>query len=521
MDQSKFIFDIDNLKVSNNEQNGSGYICRNDNNNFINYMYNTFNNNLINRADKFRLIYTNLVMNYVSYVNEVDVSKKYVTLILLLFLMEYEFYLLVYGINDDSYGYSLLANENKNNIEPNLVVYEENIRNNNLIATVNYRNNSIIVPIYTQNYNGLVTNDDRIYYRSIIKYVTSDFNILFDLFCDEMDKYLQMFTDSFVKELIIQLDLIQGIANSNDIIRLHIFDNKNMHIDNININWLNSIRIINGGIYTVQINNAISNALNTAISNHNTSNSPYIADAYGFFSRLFLFLRRNSNPGINNNYYGCCITSTLMEQYFISRLYIPSINYNLVLQSQHTLNNNITYTNLDNSNTNLHNFHLLLQTRLRQYIENKGTTDAILNNGPSPRPDALNIRSIRGYNISHWTSNLRNLNQNQNIYNYRLIPSSVRDKFITYPNMNILTDSNNYFISLVYSLIDYYWAFMDKLENITLLNNNFNSPGNRSYPKVIMHYYLNTILPVLDTGLTGANGPLPQLYTNYISNFDR
>ena len=37
---SKIIFDINNLKVQNNEQNGSGYICRNDDNNFINHMYN-------------------------------------------------------------------------------------------------------------------------------------------------------------------------------------------------------------------------------------------------------------------------------------------------------------------------------------------------------------------------------------------------------------------------------------------------------------------------------------------------
>ncbi len=521
MNQNKFIFDIDNLKIFNNEQNGSGYICRNDDNTFINYMYNTFNNNLLNRADKFRFIYTNLVMNYESYINEVDVPKKYATLMLLLFLMEYEFYLLVYGINNDSHGYGLLPNENKNIIEPNLVLYEENIRNGALVASVSYRNNSLILPIYNTRSNGAVINDDRIYYRSIVKYVTSDFNILFDLFCDEMDKYLQIFTESFVRELVIQMDLIQGIVNSNDIIRLHIFDNKNMHIDNIKNDWIRNITGINRGVNAVQINNAISIALNTSINNHNTFNSPYIADAYGFFSRLFLFLRGNAAPGINNNYYGCCITSTLMEHYFMSRLYIPSRNYNLVLQSEiSNQNNNInTYTDIDAINSIPHRFHILMQNRLNLFTNNRGTTDIVLINGPTARPSIV-PGSIRGATISHWASNMDNLNRNLR-YSYRKARSTRRDIFITYPVINILLNRREYLISFIYSLIDYYWAFMDKQENRTLLNNNFNSPGNRSYPKVIMHYYLNRILPILDNGINLRNQVIPPQYTAYISNFNR
>jgi hypothetical protein len=210
-----------------------------------------------------------------------------------------------------------------------------------------------------------------------------------------------------------------------------------------------------------------------------------------------------------------------MEHYFMSRLYIPSRNYNLVLQSEiSNQNNNInTYTDIDAINSIPHRFHILMQNRLNLFTNNRGTTDIVLINGPTARPSIV-PGSIRGATISHWASNMDNLNRNLR-YSYRKARSTRRDIFITYPVINILLNRREYLISFIYSLIDYYWAFMDKQENRTLLNNNFNSPGNRSYPKILMHYYLNTILPILDNGINLRNQVIPPQYTAYISNFNR
>ena len=86
--------------------------------------------------------------------------------------------------------------------------------------------------------------------------------------------------------------------------------------DFIYVNWKNNLRNPKKGLYMTQINQILIDTLKVC-----RGSDKYIAEATGFFSLIFL-----DYPGKNRDYYGSCITWSLVELYIMSRLHINGSN---------------------------------------------------------------------------------------------------------------------------------------------------------------------------------------------------
>ena len=422
-----FINYINNTYKKQLGGSSSNKLCNYD---FYDFIKKTLSDNNNNRATNFKIIYEFLLDIYNQ--EEDNFNNKLFCIILITFILEYEYYLIIFKNNYIEYGYNIT--ENYQGKDPCLATYEEYIEDQKIKVRFNYDYNGYkIESLYDR-----IKSDKSIHYRSIIKHLSSNIDLLLDYFCEKIDYFFQKFIELLVNKLKKRYDNIELIM----------FQDKEINIDNINPNWLNEI----------QDKKYIDEIIKETIETYHDNKNQYIGEGNCFFSWLFIFYKKHQNDQESKNrsyldYYGSCITSSLLEQFLLIKINIPVENINLILQ------NEIDYKDTESF---LHDYHQLTQERLKKSIENRGK-------------NKNENKIFVGYGISHWSSMLKKVDDNAIIkkkyITFRFGKDYNEDIFITYPLINIKKSPKEYFIAFVYECFDYYTELMNK--NKDIIGNNY------------------------------------------------
>jgi hypothetical protein len=426
---------INNLGLYN-QSGGSKYLCNSE---FFNIIKETLTRDDL-RSKNFKEIYIILIQKYALLKelanDDLENQTKYardmfICIMLLSFLIEYEIHLLIFKDNKIEYGYNI-DKEYKGKY-PQLATYEEFIENQKLVVHYNYYDEGLkLIPLY----NKKNVDDEYHHYRSIIKHLSSNIDLLLDYFCEKMDNFINTFLELLVKDLEIKFD---------NRVKDEMFENCIINIDNIKSNWMNSNYFINN-------KDEVDKSIIKIIKFFHNDTNKYIADGIGFFSWLFLFYKKgNTNKPSNYlDYNGSCITSTLLEHFLLTIIYYPTDKINLVLQQEYDIIDKNKIPPFDNIQVPLHRYHL---------VENKGFY----------KENSLIIPTF-GYSISHWSTKIIKYSDNQPEY-FRFFIKIDNSAFSYYPDINIIKNSKEYFIAFVYECFDYYTELMNK--NKDIIGNNY------------------------------------------------
>ena len=163
-----------------------------------------------------------------------------------------------------------------------------------------------------------VVNQHRVYKD----YIMNNYENLIDIFSRKLD---EIFND-FMYNLVLRYSEFTG-EHVYDIYKKFVpinhkdckhfeTDPPKYIFDFIFVNWKNNLRNPAKRLYMTEINKILINHLRLF-----RGSDKYIAEATGFFSFIFL-----DYPGKNRDYFGSCITWSLVELYIMSRLHINASN---------------------------------------------------------------------------------------------------------------------------------------------------------------------------------------------------
>ena len=231
-----------------------------------------------------------------------NTSKKYIekyhivfaALMYINYFIELELFELIYN----NYTYNIESCENKNNYKS---IFE----------------------------NDVSTNLTRIYKINILDHFTIYSKLKY--FSEELDKIFYNFMETLIYKLSKTLE-----KNISDIKFAITGNNNSTNYDHIDITWKDKL------CYKDTVSrhkdsciNIINSTIKDVLLHYFKDNTKYIAEGVGFFGFIYLkFYSDMNTPDINKNMFGSCITFSLLEFYFMSRLHISGEKIVLLLETR-------------------------------------------------------------------------------------------------------------------------------------------------------------------------------------------
>ena len=164
----------------------------------------------------------------------------------------------------------------------------------------------------------------RVYRNTLINNISDILN----MFCQKLDALFNGFMNYFIKNYSETYGISEEEVK-NCIVPIDHYEHKKGEFDFIYVNWKNRLRNLKRGSVgstMTQMNDLVHICLKQFSEGYQ---GQYIAEATGFFSFIYLTF-----PHVDSEFFGSCITWSMIEMYIMSRLHINGKNINLVLESE-------------------------------------------------------------------------------------------------------------------------------------------------------------------------------------------